>query len=415
MTEKPFHFSKTFLQERCDFCGRCFNECPALELPLEQAQNEIKNLVERGDSEILNRCVGCMACNSICPTDSNPHTLILNSWGKRYSKTGLPSRAKLVLPYQKPNLYSLMQERLPEDEQALTRVWEENYRNPPKAETMVYAGCNLILQPFLVGDRIFKGIPIFGSADLCCGEPLYRSGCWDAAKAAAAHVKREFSRLGFRRVITPCPAGWHLFSHVYPEVLDAPLDCEIVSLEQWILERIERGELTLSPLGKRAVIHDNCWPKASGSAMFDAMRRLLQKLGVEVIDPEHTRDRALCCGMCAGAARFKMQDILAVAKKRLAELDKVEADFIVDYCGGCNWLLALADVFSLRKIRKPLFHLLEVVRMATGEKVEQKVHKRAALIASTMKGPLAKSYLSRKREWITEIARVEIQREQSKG
>ena len=41
MHEKPFKFTKEFIRERCDYCGRCFSECPVLELPPEEARREI--------------------------------------------------------------------------------------------------------------------------------------------------------------------------------------------------------------------------------------------------------------------------------------------------------------------------------------------------------------------------------------
>lgn len=403
MSLKRFRFSKTFVRERCDFCGRCFAECPVLELPIAEAQREIRALEDTGESPVLDRCTGCMACNSICPTDANPHTLILNSWEKRYLAKGLPARAGLVLPYRKPNLYTILREHLPADEKALVDEWEANWRNPPQSETMVYAGCNLILQPFLAKSGLFDGIPIFGSTDLCCGEPLYRMGCWDAVRMVARHLQREFARMGCRRIIVPCLAGYHLFRHVYPEVLGVPIDCEIVSAEEWFLERLDAGEVAVKPLNQRAVVHDNCWPKASGDVLFDSVRSLLARLGVEVVEPPHTREMALCCGMCAGAARFSMRDILRVMRGRLRELDRTDADFALNYCGGCNWLFGLADQLSLKKCSKPVYHVLEVIAMATGNPVPHRTGELAAEIIAQMKGRLARSYLTRKRFHFEEI------------
>jgi len=112
-----------------------------------------------------------MACNSICPTDANPHTLILNRWHERYLERGLPARAKLVLPYQKRNLYTTAIKALPRDEKNLVAQWERNVQEPP-SDTMIYAGCNVLLQPFLMDSPLFREMPIFGSMNLCCGEPF---------------------------------------------------------------------------------------------------------------------------------------------------------------------------------------------------------------------------------------------------
>jgi Fe-S oxidoreductase len=268
---------------------------------------------------------------------------------------------------------------------------------------MFYAGCNLLLQPFLLDSPLYGDIPAFGGLDLCCGEPLYRMGCWDAARAAAVHVKEEFDRMGIERIIVTCLAGYHMFRHVYPSVFGVTLNCEVVAIEEWLHDRIARGEIAITPLHKRVAIHDNCWPKASGDALFDKVRALLELLGVEVVEPAHTRETALCCGMCAGAARFKLRDILKAAKERIRELERTDADYVINYCGGCNWLFGVANRLSRPKARKPWYHLLELVQMAAGETPKHRTDRRARGIVSSMALPVLLHRLSPRRFRITEI------------
>jgi len=415
MTTKPFRFSKRFDESACDFCGLCFHQCPVLALPLEEAQAEIRRLVHEGRSKVLARCTGCMACNSFCPHDANPHTLIVSRWEERYRRHGIPARGRVVLPYQKPNLYTLAIARLPADEKALVNKWERNWREPPGEHTMLYAGCNMLLQPFLLDSKILDGVPIFGSPSICCAEPLYRMGCWDAAKAAAAWVRDEFQRMRLEKVIVPCLAGFHMFKYVYPEVLDVDLDCEVVSVTDWLLERIEAGEIEVKPLGKQAVIHDSCWPKASGDHFFDGTRRLLARLGVTVVEPEHTREEALCCGMCAPAARFSLLDVLRASKARLVELEAAQADMAVDYCGGCNWLLSLAGTVSSAKLTKPLYHVLELVQMAAGETPKHRTDERARQVLKSIAGRVLAGYLSPRRFRIDEIEGRPVRRSEEGG
>ncbi len=403
MPAKRFEFSKTFREERCDFCGLCFRDCPVLEFPIEQARAEIHALIEGRESQALARCTGCMACNTICPHDANPHTLILARWNERYQREGIPMRGRLVLPYQRPNLYTVLLDALPDDEKARVAAWERNWREPSGSETMIYAGCNLLLQPFLLDSPMYDGIPIFGSLDLCCGEPLYRMGCWDAVNVVAHHLHAEFDRMGFKRLIVPCLAGYHLFTHVYPKIFGVSFQFEIVSWVDWITGRIRDGEVCVAPLRKRAVLHDSCWPKASGEACFDATRELLGLLGVEIVEPPHAREKALCCGMCAPAARFSLRDALRAAKTRQAELDEADADMAIVDCAGCNWLFAVADRLSLSKRSKPLYDLFEVTQMAAGEEPKRRTDQRAASIVSRMAGRLGLSYLTPGRFHIEDV------------
>jgi Fe-S oxidoreductase len=403
MTLKPFQFSKRFVADRCNFCGRCLSECPVLQWPLERARKEIHALIEDRDSEALARCTGCMACNSICPQDANPHTLIVNRWEERYRKEGIPYAAGLVLPYQEPKVYTVAAAKLPEDEQALVRQWKRNLLKP-QCDTMIYAGCNVLLMPFLMDSALFDDVPIFGSLDLCCGEPFYRMGCWDAARAAAKHVQEEFDRMRLKKVIVPCLAGYHLFKYVHPEVLDVHIKAEVVSMEDWLLERIANGQLRLKPLNQSAVLHDNCWPKASGENLFAKVRDLLRLAGVTVIEPEHTRERALCCGMCAGAARLRLRDIVATARRRLKEFDRAGADMAIDYCGGCDWLFSLVDQMSLSSFKTPRYHILEVIQRAAGETPGHRTAQRTRGILASMTPRLMVRYLRGGRFWIESVA-----------
>ncbi len=367
MTAKPFRFTKSFVKECCDYCGRCFAECPVLHLPLAEAQREIRTLVETGRAAVLDRCTGCMACNTICPHDADPHTLIVNAWGERCRREGVPETARLVLPYQERNLHRVGWEAMPEDEQRLVRQWELNWRYRPDCDTMMFAGCNMLLLPFLLDSPLYDDIPIFGSLDLCCGEPFYRMGCWEAARAAAQNVQREFARMRLKRIIVPCLACYHLFSFVYPRILDVSLEVKVVSIEEWLCERIQKGILPVSPLNKTVVLHDNCWPKASGEVLFDQVRTLLGLLGVTVMEPRHARENSLCCGMCAGAARFHLRDIVHTAEHLLRELEESPAEWAVEYCGGCTWLLSLINQALLSRYHKPRYHVLELVQMAAGD------------------------------------------------
>ena len=232
---------------------------------------------------------------------------------------------------------------------------------------MMFAGCNMMLLPFILDSPVYKELPIFGSLSLCCGEPFYRMGCWDAARAAALNVQHEFKRMGLKTIVVPCLACYHLFAQVYPHILDVPLSVEVISLETWLCDRLRKGALLVSPLNKTAVLHDNCWPKASGDRLFEEVRELLDRIGVTVTEAPHARENALCCGMCAGASRFRMGDIVRTAQRLLRELEDSAAEWAVEYCGGCAWLLSLVNQIPGSHYSKPRYHVLELVRMAAGE------------------------------------------------
>lgn len=406
MSERPFEFTKEFITERCDFCGRCFSECPVLRLPEERATTEIQKIIRGEFSQVLDACTGCMACNTICPQNANPHTLIISRWGERCRSEGIPERARMVLPYQRHNLHETGQQFLTDREKELLCTWEENWRCPPECDTMMFAGCNMMLLPFMLDSPLYEELPIFGSLDLCCGEPFYRMGCRDTARSAALNVQHEFKRMGVKKVVVPCLACYHLFTRVYPHILDVPLGVEVVSLEAWLCDRLRNGALRVSPLNRTAVLHDNCWPKASGDRLFNEARELLDRIGVTVTEAPHARENALCCGMCAGASRFRMGDIVRTAQRLLRELEESPAEWAVEYCGGCTWLLSLVNQIPGSNCAKPRYHVLELVRMAAGEKPERLTDPRMKQVIRAMAPGLLWHYAKGGRFYPGEIAGI---------
>ena len=80
-----------FIEENCERCGTCLTDCPYLHLTTEQAKEEINNMIKtRSTGEIINNCIGCSYCNTLCPTTSNPNDLIREIWYKNISKQGFP-------------------------------------------------------------------------------------------------------------------------------------------------------------------------------------------------------------------------------------------------------------------------------------------------------------------------------------
>jgi Fe-S oxidoreductase len=403
MPLQPFNFSKEFNVAACDFCGLCFNKCPVLNLPLDVAQREIKSLIQSGKSKyVLQNCTSCMACNHYCPNNCNPHTLILSKWNERYLHEGLPNRSRLVLPYHFPNLFTIIMKKLPKDEKVLVEQWYNNWKNPQNEKTMLYTGCNTLLQPFLLKSKIFSDIPIFGAPELCCGEPLYRMGCIDAARTVATYLHDEFQQIGFKKLLMPCLAGYHGFKEAYEKVFGVKFNFEVVSIIDWFWDIIQQNELEITPLNKTAVIHDSCWSKASGEHFFNRVRDILALLGVQVLEPEHTKENALCCGIGAAAARYDILYVFKSARKRLKELGRMKPDIIVDYCGGCNWCLSVANKFNFSRL--PIYHLIELFQQGIGEKPLHRTDLRArSILMNSFLELLPKGLLSFKRFKINSI------------
>ena len=79
-----------FNQTTCEECGVCLVQCPFLELSIDQAKEEISQLIKtRTYRKIIKNCVGCGYCNEICPTQSYPSELMREIKLKGFRERGI--------------------------------------------------------------------------------------------------------------------------------------------------------------------------------------------------------------------------------------------------------------------------------------------------------------------------------------
>lgn len=128
-------------QEVCEKCGECLHECPVMSLPIEKAKAEMRNLIAgRKNSIVLKKCTSCMSCNFVCRKGCNPAMLILKRWHEAYENEGMPDRALWFTPHIRPNFRTYALEKMPEDEKALIKKWDD----ASPCEEIIYPGCNVI-------------------------------------------------------------------------------------------------------------------------------------------------------------------------------------------------------------------------------------------------------------------------------
>ena len=144
--DRPFRW---FRDDLCDHCGRCFEECPVLGLPLDAAKADVEALTDGrpADSLAFRFCTTCNLCDSVCPQQADPYELILESFDRYRSRHGFPFMAKMVLPNEPENVWSALRLLMEEDELSCLREWEENL-NIPRREILL-TGFYTNIVPFL--------------------------------------------------------------------------------------------------------------------------------------------------------------------------------------------------------------------------------------------------------------------------
>lgn len=82
--------------------------------------------------------------------------------------------------------------------------------------------------------------------------------------------------------------------------------------------------------GMKLAIHDAC-PTRTEDRVHDAVRKLLQRMNINVIEPEHTRRNAVCCGDSFYGA-LPVDEVKAQMKKRA---DAMPCEEVAVYCVSC--------------------------------------------------------------------------------
>jgi hypothetical protein len=245
---------------------------------------------------------------------------------------------------------------------------------PKPGDTVFLISNYTHLFPFIIGGsrllNYFKPIDRIDQWE--AGAYLYQGGYLDVVRKIAQQTKKEFDAWGVAVVVPMLDAVYHLFTEVHPKEMAVEHGQEFISFHEWLLEKIASGEIALpNKLNMKITVHDNCYSKIPGKKYWETPRAIMEKCGCEIVEMKHSKQDALCCGFGAGASwKHNISipfDIISEGAKRIREAEETGADALVSYCGGCIYLLWAARELLGSKI--DLFHMVELVRLAMGEKL----------------------------------------------
>lgn len=145
------------------------------------------------------------------------------------------------------------------------------------------------------------------------------------------HVKRlarKMKETGAKRVITVDPHTTYMLRYLINELVD-DFDAEVIHYMDLLLERDYKPR---SKGVKDVTIHDPCY-LARWNGLIDQPRDLLKRAGVEVREPEFTREFTGCCGGPIESLLPHLASTIAV--KRLKELKEKGSDNVLVMCPIC--------------------------------------------------------------------------------
>lgn len=323
----------------CDNCGLCLRKCPVMGMDKEEARAELARLrAGEATARVLQECTFCYDCNRVCPHEMNPLALIMErvAEGIQAAGSGVPEHLRyLFTGHGETSVFEDVYRQIPEDEQAILDQWAEP---PEECEEVLFVGCIGREMPAAIAQSAVLGaLPKYAPRQACCGELPFRLGDFAAFTETVARTTALLDRLQTRRLVCYCGSCSHSFNNIWREYLDARPDFEIITVWEWLWEKIKSGQLPVQrTIDQTVTLNDSCYGSELGEGFFEAVRGLHRAAGMKIVELANHRDTNLCCGMPSVIRNnFDLFEPARVAQAKMDQITATGVERLYCYCPGC--------------------------------------------------------------------------------
>lgn len=292
-------------------------------------------------TKIFYQCSVCMACIEQCQIPEIHH--YAGEWLMAMREEAV-QKGFGPMPEQKRYSDHVFKEYNPYMEKHKDRTnWiTSNIKETPDAKLAYFVGCTTsyreqnvaiataeILNSLQVEFRVLKN-------EHCCGSPVYMTGQTEKAKEIADYNVNTFKKEGIEKIITSCAGCYRTLKETYPKKLGLEHGIEVLHLPEFLLEKINNGELTFNnSINIKITYHDPCHI-GRHMGIYEQPREVLTKIpGIKLIEMTRNRQNAWCCGS-GGGVRSAFKDLSSfAATERIKEAKETSATAIVSCCPFC--------------------------------------------------------------------------------
>jgi Fe-S oxidoreductase len=275
---------------------------------------------EPGAVEALYRCVGCLACTSLCEHSVPAGEVLFEARG-RYSR---PPSLPPVPP--RPDLEALLAPQVPPER----RVEEAMVAYLPGREVLEARPAAVGAAMRLFGALGIQEVAVTAAATLDDGSVQREAGDWEEAWRLGAVLVQRVSR--YKKVVVH---GAHLL-HLLRDVLPARglhTTARVVALPDELAARsVELDVSRLVPEGRALAWHDPCL-LARGGAGSNGGAGLLERVARRpVIRLAHHGTNTWCCGRGAAYHALYPENAREMAALSVDEARTLGAELLVTGC-----------------------------------------------------------------------------------
>lgn len=337
--------------------------CPVMRMGLEEAKETIRRLI-RGEAapRVFEQCTLCFNCNNYCPVEGlRPHELIQQRMLE--SRACSPEYIKYFLNgMPAPVIWHDVYSEMSPAEKAILLKWSEI---PAPADELLWIGCvGRMSCRDIEQSKILGQLPKYGPPDLCCGELAYRMGSWQAYADTVERTLQRFADLSIKRLVCYCGSCYYFFSNILPNVYGKKLPFELISLYQWLWEKVAKHELVLEkPLTFTAAVSESCYVSELGPEFWEPLRKLYQAAGASLLELEHHGYDGMTCGTMSmvrkGNFTASFFSMYKEQRKKYQEVKAAGTNQMAVNCPGCFLMPSFTNAFHGIRIRYMLEELLQ--------------------------------------------------------
>jgi Fe-S oxidoreductase len=167
---------------------------------------------------------------------------------------------------------------------------------------------------------------------------------------------------GIKKIVTTCPHCFNILKNEYP-VLGG--NYEVVHHTVFLQQLIDEGKIKMkedgSFKGKKITYHDSCYIGRANN-IYEAPRKVLEALDVELVEMKRSRSNGLCCG-AGGSQVFKEEEKgnKRINEERTQEAIGTGAKVIASNCPYCMMMLTDGVKFNKKEEEVQVIDLAELI------------------------------------------------------
>jgi Fe-S oxidoreductase len=335
--EAKYDFARKYRDQilRCSSCGFCRAVCPVFGLtkrPAFNARGKMLILKEVMDGSIdlsdelietLFQCTTCASCAQQCPSGVNPPEII------KQVRKDMVHIGSCHPAFKGMNAVLKTSTNIYAEEKADDFGREKK----EKAEYVYFIGCVGLYREDESTEAALEllerlEIDYTMIEEVCCSGVLEDLGFTINENLVNTNMERLLAT-GARKVITGCPYCARTLKHrpQYAGLRDNGV--EVIHISQF-LKDFDLGVKT----DKRVTYHDPC-DLGRHCGIYEEPRATIRRIAPNFVEMQHHHANSLCCGAGGGVRGAFAKNSINMARRRLEEVEEIEAEVVLTECNSC--------------------------------------------------------------------------------